>query len=75
MTTFNTMKEAKEYASKQKKGFREQIKRAKNSPWYSNSPKRLKERKNFLLESIKTVKVKKVKLKHWNKALYEVVGR
>jgi len=49
--------------------------RNKQGDYYKSSPSRLKEREKYLRESIKTVKVKRTKLKHWSKPLYEVVGR
>lgn len=74
-TTFNTRKEAESFAIKRRKAFRSQIKKAEKDDWYNSSPKRLKARQEFLRESIKTVKVVRTKLKHWDKPLYEVVGR
>ena len=75
MVSFNTKKEAEEFARKRRKGFRKSIKKAEKDDWYSISPRRLYNRKRFLRASIKTVKVKKIQHKGWSKPLYEVVGR
>ena len=73
--TFNTKREAEAFAAKRRKGFRKTLKNTNKDDYYKSSPSRLKEREKYLRESIKTVKVKRTKLKHWSKPLYEVVGR
>jgi len=60
---YTTKTKANASAAKRRKGFRKLKKGA--------SP----QRKRYLDESIKTVKVKKIQRKHWKKPLYEVKGR
>ena len=64
MSTFNTKKEAEVWARKRKAGFRKLMQTATTT-----------KRKNFLKKSIASVKIKKVKLKHWSKPMYKVIGR
>jgi len=64
MTVFSTKKEAEAFARNRRKGFRILLKEAKSN-----------KRKQFLRESIKTVKVKKIYHKGWKKPIYEVRGR
>lgn len=72
---FNTKRDAEKFAARRRKGFRGLIKAAEKDGYYKSSPKRLKARQKFLKQSIKTVKVKRVKHRHWNKPYYEVTGR
>ena len=61
MTAFNTKREALKFATKRKQGFRQLI---------IQDPTR----KAFLEKAIRSVKIRRVKKKHWNKPLYIVEG-
>lgn len=74
MVTFRTRKEADTFAKKRIAGFKSVINKAHKDAYYGSSAKLTKQRKEFLRKAIKTVKVKKIQLKHWEKPIYRVVG-
>ena len=66
---FSTKPEAEKWAAKRKQAFRTILKKGYIRGW-----KLTEKEKRFYRDSLKNVKVKTIKLKHWKKPIYRVVG-
>lgn len=66
---FSTKKEAEEFAVNRRKGFRVAM-----QDKYLQFAVNKEQRKKYLKGAIKSVKVRRIKLRHWKKPIYRVEG-